>query len=182
MTCSSHASARRPLLEIMFTFIRHCHMLSVVPKRRNSRCGLPLRSWPLVRFADMGNLAGRRYPACDVPIAEISRAIFQDKGRLKLISSSDYNVFAHLTAEKSDIYRAVLSVFVEAKARFVIHLRPADLERQLAQQSSRYTDATAVEVILHDLVAWGNLEAHPRSCRRCSFTKSTATEVSEKKQ
>lgn len=109
----------------------------------------------------MGNLAVRRYPACDVPIAEISQAIFQDTGRLKLISSSDYNVFAHLTAEKSDIYRAVLNVFVEAKARFVIHLRPADLERQLVQKSSRYADATAVEVILQQLVAWGNLEAHP---------------------
>ena len=77
----------------------------------------------------MGNLAGRRYTACDLPIAEISRAIFQDTGRLKLISSSDYNVFAHLTAEESDMYRAVLNVFVAEKyfthfARHPMALRP----------------------------------------------------------
>jgi len=78
-----------------------------------------------------------------------------------LTSSSDYNVFAHLTAEKSDIYRAVLNVFVEAKARFVIYLRPRDVERQLVEESAKYADALAVEVILQQLVAWGNLEAHP---------------------
>jgi uncharacterized protein (TIGR02677 family) len=78
-----------------------------------------------------------------------------------LTSSRDYNVFAHLTAEKSDIYRVVLNVFVEAKARFVIYLRPRDVERQLVEESVKYADAMAVEVILQQLETWGNLEAHP---------------------
>jgi uncharacterized protein (TIGR02677 family) len=78
-----------------------------------------------------------------------------------LASSSDYNVFAHLTAEKSVMYRAVLKVFAQAKAQFVIHLRPTDVERQLADDGVRYADGTAVEMVLQQLVAWGNLEAHP---------------------
>jgi uncharacterized protein (TIGR02677 family) len=82
-------------------------------------------------------------------------------GPFRLSSRSDYNVFAHLTAEKSEIYRAVLKVFVEAKARFVIHLRPADVESQLADRSARHAEATAIEGVLQQLVAWGNLEAHP---------------------
>jgi len=78
-----------------------------------------------------------------------------------LASSSNYNVFAHLTAEKCVTYRTVLNVFTQAKARFVIHLRPTDVERQLADDGMRYADATAVEMMLQQLMAWGNLEAHP---------------------
>src|SRR5207244_13561425 len=59
------------------------------------------------------------------------------------------------------MYRTVLNVFTQAKARFVIHLRPTDVERQLADDGMRYADATAVEMMLQQLMAWGNLEAHP---------------------
>ena len=75
--------------------------------------------------------------------------------------SSNYNVFAHLSAEKCVMYRTVLNVFVQAKARFVIHLRPTDVERHLADDGVRYADGTAVEMMLQQLIAWGNLEAHP---------------------
>src|SRR6266576_1496831 len=59
------------------------------------------------------------------------------------------------------MYRSVLNVFTQAKARFVIHLRPTDVEQQLADDGMRYADATAVEMMLQQLMAWGNLEAHP---------------------
>src|SRR5437870_1496581 len=100
----------------------------------------------------------------DTSCGQASAAVPADAeqtGALRSTSRSDYNAFAHLTAEKSEIYRAVLNVFVEAKARFVIHLRPADVERQLAERSARHADATAIEGTLQQLVAWGNLEAHP---------------------
>ena len=77
-----------------------------------------------------------------------------------MVPSSNYNVFAHLSAEKCVMYRTVLNVFVQAKARFVIHLRPTDVERQLADDGVTYADGTAVEIMLQQLMAWGNLEAH----------------------
>ena len=55
------------------------------------------------------------------------------------------------------MYRTVLNVFVQAKTRFVIHLRQTDVERQLADDAVRYADGTAVEMILQQLTAWGNL-------------------------
>src|SRR5258708_2556587 len=59
------------------------------------------------------------------------------------------------------VYGTVLNVLVQAKARFVIHLRPTDVERHLADDGVRYADGTAVEIMLQQLMAWGNLEAHP---------------------
>jgi uncharacterized protein (TIGR02677 family) len=75
-------------------------------------------------------------------------------------NSSFYNVFAHLTAEKSHIYRAILGEFTLAKSRFVIHLRPDDIERAL-RESRGLEPGTVTEAALQALVAWGNLESHP---------------------
>src|SRR5260370_31882963 len=85
----------------------------------------------------------------------------EEVGGLGLAPLSNYDVFAHLSAEKCAMYRTVLNVFVQAKARFVIHLRPTDVERHLADDGVRYADGTAVEMMLQQLIAWGNLEAHP---------------------
>jgi len=41
------------------------------------------------------------------------------------------SVFSHLNAEKAPFYRAILRVFVEAKASFVLHLRPGDVRTVL---------------------------------------------------
>src|SRR5436853_7836967 len=83
----------------------------------------------------------------DTSCGQASAAVPADAeqtGALRSTSRSDSNAFAHLTAEKSEIYRAVLNVFVEAKARFVIHLRPADAYRQLAERSTAHDDAKAI--------------------------------------
>lgn len=71
-----------------------------------------------------------------------------------------YNVFTHLNADKAPLYRAILGIFAQAKARFVIHLRPSDLESQLAVRPEWHQDASPVESALQQLVEWGNLESH----------------------
>ncbi|MGW6930706.1 DUF2397 family protein [Lentzea sp. NPDC054927] len=40
--------------------------------------------------------------------------------------------FAHLTAPNVDLYRAVMGAFVRAKRWFVVHLRPEELDLDLA--------------------------------------------------
>ncbi len=74
--------------------------------------------------------------------------------------SSDYNVFAHLIAEKSRVYRAILAEFARAKSSFVIHLRPGDIDSALRESDRLDTDVVS-ESALQQLVEWGNLESHP---------------------
>jgi uncharacterized protein (TIGR02677 family) len=73
----------------------------------------------------------------------------------------NYNVFAHLTAEKAALYRAVLGVFARAKGRFVIHLRPGDVGEGLEEALGERMDDTQVEAMLQQLTGWGNLNSHP---------------------
>ncbi|MBL4844444.1 MAG: TIGR02677 family protein, partial [Planctomycetes bacterium] len=63
--------------------------------------------------------------------------------------------FSYLTAERAPLYRAILSVFVEARQRFALHLRPEEID-----QAIEVPDTTKVESALRQLVEWGNLEAH----------------------
>lgn len=68
--------------------------------------------------------------------------------------------FAHVNAEKAPLYRAVMQVFVAAKQRFLVHLRPEDVHECL--------EGTAQEEIergLQQLVDWGNLQAEPDTGR-----------------
>jgi uncharacterized protein (TIGR02677 family) len=70
---------------------------------------------------------------------------------------TDYGTFAHLAADKRQIYREVLGVFADAKARFVLHLRPGDVVAALP----RRVDVQEVEAALRQLVIWGNVSADP---------------------
>ena len=70
---------------------------------------------------------------------------------------TDYGTFAHLAADKRHLYREVLDVFADAKARFVLHLRPSDVAAELSNR----VDAAEVEAVLPQLVSWGNLSADP---------------------
>lgn len=73
-------------------------------------------------------------------------------------SSSAYSVFAHLTAEKSALYRAILTIFVSERARFALALRPADLEPALAGMALAPDE---LEAALRQLRQWGNLDDTP---------------------
>jgi len=68
-----------------------------------------------------------------------------------------YGTFAHLAADKRHRYREVLGVFADAKARFVLHLRPSDV---VAAMPARVA-GEEVDALLHQLVTWGNLSADP---------------------
>ncbi len=69
-------------------------------------------------------------------------------------------VFSYLTAEKSDRYRQVMRAFLQAKERFVLHLRPANVVAALRGEG---TDAErdGIQTLLAQLVEWGNLRADP---------------------
>jgi uncharacterized protein (TIGR02677 family) len=69
----------------------------------------------------------------------------------------EYGTFAHLTADKRHLYRAVLRAFADAKDRFVLHLRPADLALALPATP----ELAELEAALRQLVTWGNLSADP---------------------
>ncbi len=71
--------------------------------------------------------------------------------------ATDYGTFAHLSADKRHLYRAVLRAFAAAKGRFVLHLRPADVRAAMAAPA----DLEEVEAALRQLVTWGNLSADP---------------------
>lgn len=64
-------------------------------------------------------------------------------------------VFAHLSAPNAAAYRAVLAVFIEAKERFRLHLRPDDILSELPQIS----DGVELDALLTYLVDHGNLVA-----------------------
>ena len=75
-------------------------------------------------------------------------------GRLK--------AFAYVNADRAALYRAIMHVFMSAKARFTLHLRPQEVATAIASAGlPEPADAAAVEAALGQLRDWGNLEAHP---------------------
>jgi uncharacterized protein (TIGR02677 family) len=75
-----------------------------------------------------------------------------------------FQPFAHVTAEKVDLYRAVMGAFVRAKQRFGVHLRPEDVHDTLKAEAAT-TDLAEVTDALNKLVFWGNLRADPDTSR-----------------
>lgn len=66
--------------------------------------------------------------------------------------------FAYLDTEKTPLYRALMGLFGEAKAHFLIHLRPAEILSELdAQLGPEYNSPGDVESALSQLCDWGNL-------------------------
>jgi uncharacterized protein (TIGR02677 family) len=67
--------------------------------------------------------------------------------------------FAYLDTEKTPQYRAMMSLFVEAKTHFEIHLRPSEVVKALQGLQGFGTEATNdVESALIQLCVWGNLK------------------------
>jgi len=59
-----------------------------------------------------------------------SAAVRRDTSALPGVDET-YAVFVHLNAEKSPLYRAILSVFVAERARFTLALRPSEIQAAL---------------------------------------------------
>ncbi len=72
----------------------------------------------------------------------------------------DYTPFSYVTAEKAELYRRVMRVFVEAKSHFLVHLRPEDVHQQVGE-----TELASVQSALTQLVTWGNLDAERDNAR-----------------
>ncbi|HUY32194.1 MAG TPA: TIGR02677 family protein [Pirellulales bacterium] len=70
--------------------------------------------------------------------------------------------FAYVDADKAAVYRAIMRVFTDAKARFALHLRPAEIVTALAgAELPERVVAEEVEAPLAQLCEWGNLAKHP---------------------
>lgn len=74
-----------------------------------------------------------------------------------------YGPFAHLTTANVALYRAVMGVFVRAKAEFSVHLRPEDVHAALPERTRPPLEAVATA--LDRLADWGNLRADPDTGR-----------------
>lgn len=72
-------------------------------------------------------------------------------------------VFAYVIADKAALYRAIMRVFMDAKASFTLHLRPHEVAAAAAARAGLPAppDAADVEAALGQLREWGNIEAHP---------------------
>jgi uncharacterized protein (TIGR02677 family) len=72
--------------------------------------------------------------------------------------------FSHVHAPKADLYRRVMAVFLHAKRRFLVHLRPEDVDETLRGQGQPAEPADVAHA-LESLEAWGNLRADPDTSR-----------------
>ncbi len=74
--------------------------------------------------------------------------------------------FAHLDVPLTPLYRRVMTVFMAAKQRFVVHLRPEDVAEALRRDGHwEPLSPDQVDEALHSLEGWGNLRADPDTGR-----------------
>lgn len=78
------------------------------------------------------------------------------------IPPGSIRVFAYVTAEKAPLYRAIMRVFMQARALFTFHLRPRQIRERIDASSFPVAvDQAEIESALLQLSEWGNLEAVP---------------------
>ena len=78
-------------------------------------------------------------------------------------------LFRHVSAEKSALYRNIMDSFAAAKRQFRLHLRPDEVlaEGQWASVPPRIEE---VQLALAQLAEWGNLESQPDTARVASIS------------
>ena len=76
------------------------------------------------------------------------------------MTGTDYGVFRYLAADNAAAYRRIMQVFVHAKQRFVVTLRPEEVLAGLTD-----ADADAARIALTQLEQWGNLRSDPDTSR-----------------
>jgi len=90
-----------------------------------------------------------------------SAAVTRDTSALPGVDET-YAVFVHLNAEKSPLYRAILSVFVAERARFTLALRPSEIQAALVATSASTAPLDEIDAALRQLRDWGNLACAQR--------------------
>ncbi|MFZ5496002.1 MAG: TIGR02677 family protein [Verrucomicrobiota bacterium] len=106
------------------------------------------------------------------------------------MSAPDYQVFAHLQAEKADLYRRVLKVFVSERDRFVISLRRSEIHAIIVAAGETPPVEGEIDQALQQLNSWGNLDDTPDNAdpatieefyqRRRLYQLSAAGEAAER--
>lgn len=78
-------------------------------------------------------------------------------------------LFRHVSAEKSALYRGIMDTFATAKRQFRLHLRPDEVlaEGQWAGDPPRIEE---LQGALAQLTEWGNLESQPDTARVASIS------------
>jgi len=78
-------------------------------------------------------------------------------------------LFRHVSAERSSLYRAIMDAFAAAKRQFRLHLRPDEVLAE-AQWEALPPRLEEVQGALAQLTEWGNLESQPDTARVASIS------------
>ena len=78
-------------------------------------------------------------------------------------------LFRHVSAEKSALYRAIMDAFATAKRQFRLHLRPDEVLSE-AEWTEVPPKIEEVQAALAQLTEWGNLKSQPDTARVASIS------------
>lgn len=78
-------------------------------------------------------------------------------------------LFRHVSAEKSALYRGIMDAFAAAKRQFRLHLRPDEVLAE-ADWTGLPPKIEEVQAALAQLTEWGNLESQPDTARVASIS------------
>jgi uncharacterized protein (TIGR02677 family) len=78
-------------------------------------------------------------------------------------------LFRHVSAERSALYRAIMDAFAAAKRQFRLHLRPDEVLAE-AHWEALPPRLEEVQGALAQLTEWGNLESQPDTARVASIS------------
>jgi uncharacterized protein (TIGR02677 family) len=78
-------------------------------------------------------------------------------------------LFRHVTADRADLYRAIMEVFALSKRQFRLHLRPDEVRSEASWPEGRTPSLELVQQALSQLSEWGNLSAQPDTGRVASI-------------
>jgi len=74
-------------------------------------------------------------------------------------------LFRHISAERHELYRAIMETFATAKRQFRLHLRPDEVRSEAQWPAGAPPDLETVQHALSQLSEWGNLNAQPDTSR-----------------
>lgn len=92
---------------------------------------------------------------------------------MTLQTNAQADLFRHVSAEKTALYRCVMDCFAAAKRQFRLHLRPDEVladgawNTLVGHQTPRLEE---VQAALAQLTEWGNLESQPDTTRVASIS------------
>jgi uncharacterized protein (TIGR02677 family) len=78
-------------------------------------------------------------------------------------------LFRHVSADRSELYRAIMDVFASAKRQFRLHLRPDEVRAEALWRADETPTLETVQQALSQLAEWGNLIPQPDTSRVSSL-------------